>query len=556
MRRLLVLKKSKILSVIALLLCNAILFYIPASASSVDGGDSGDGGNKAASKILFDSASKTMSLVTGLSVGSTADNRIRSIGWLVTITLPDGQNASAVFETNGSDGSTNGYSWTYSYVINEFTIDEGTTGENIAESFFGSKGGTIKMYAYFSWWKAGSSSDSKYNFNGPADGKPGAVSGYFASSGVNYTPSNVTFTKNSDSRFAGAPGVNGVATTYVQAAQIENEWGGDPSSLQDYYPAVGVLEGNDEGGVGDKIINRVYRVDTDVITSVTVTNESAIDLLGATVTFTVDGVTQQSKVVPIPSYGSNLCWFKWHTPSTPGYVTIRATVSGGGFSQVKTESNYIYAFNEQTPPNPKGTDKNPGFTFVEPGTSGATPSVSWGVWNYTITFVTGVNADGSAYAIPVTNWYYTTHSASLSSSLTLTPDTHDPTAFRDATRLWSIKSGYGLQEQVQTAVNTDTPSDVTAVQRVVGFYPEFEYNTYYRIFEQMASGLFELQENKYSMFNSRIQRTPVWYPNGDYTAQTYSFDLWTPGGMLSSYAQDTVHIKGSVFDDYYTRPMN
>ena len=387
------------------------------------------------------------------------------------------------------------------------------------------------MYAYFAWWKAGSSSDSKYNFNGPADGKAGAVSGYFADPSVNYTPSDVTFTKNPDSRFSGAPGTNGVAASYTQAAEIENIWGGNPSSLQDYYPAVGVLNGSDiTGSVGDSIVSRVYRVDTDVITSVTVKNDCTLDILGGTVTFTVDGVTQQSKTVPVPAGGSNLCWFKWHTPSTPGYVSIKAVYSGGGFAQTSSEDNYIYSCDEQTPPDPQGTDTDNGYQFVAPGSSGAATSLSWGVFNYTITFLTGANADGSTYVLPVTNWYYTTHTASLASTLTVTPDSHCPTAYKNGYGKWCMKSGYGIDEQIKASISTDSPSDVTAVQRAAGFYPEFEYGTYYRLFDAMSGGLFRLKTNKYSMYNSMVHFTPVWFPDGDYTAQSYCFDCWTPRG--------------------------
>jgi hypothetical protein len=538
--------------VIALLLISSAITFSLHSFAIGGGGDDDTGG---LNYIKFYSASKTMSLTTSLSVGSTADNRIRSIGWLVTITLPNGQTASAVFESNGSNGTTNGYSWSYSYVIYQFTHDAGTAGENIVESFYNNTGGTIKMYAYFAWWKAGSSSDSKYNFNGPADGKAGAVSGYFADPSVNYTPSDVTFTKNPDSRFSGSPGTNGVAASYTQAAEIENIWGGNPSSLQDYYPAVGVLNGSDiKGSVGDSIVNRVYRVDTDVITSVTVKNDCTLDILGGAVTFTVDGVTQQSKTVPVPAGGSNLCWFKWHTPSTPGYVSIKATYSGGGFAQTSNEDNYIYSCDEATPPRPKPTDTKSGYQFVMPGSSGAAPSLSWGVWNYKITFITGVNADGSAYSIPITNWYYTTHYASLASSLTVTPDSHCPTAYQNGCGQWCMKSGYGIAEQVKTSVNTDSSSDVTAVQRVAGFYPEFEYGTYYRLFDAMSGGLFQLKTNKYSMYNSRCHFTPLWFPDGDYTAQSYCFDCWTPGGMLSCYSTDAIKISGSVFDDWHVFP--
>mgnify|MGYP000904654842 CR=1 FL=1 len=91
--------RKKLISIctgIALLLGSA--FLPPFSASADDWG--GGGSNQ----LKFDDVGKTMGLITSVKGGSTAPNRIRSIGWYVTITTSDGRSSSAVLEKNGDNG--------------------------------------------------------------------------------------------------------------------------------------------------------------------------------------------------------------------------------------------------------------------------------------------------------------------------------------------------------------------------------------------------------------------------------------------------------------------
>ena len=49
-----------------------------------------------------------------------------------------------------------------------------------------------------------------------------------------------------------------------------------------------------------------------------------------------------------------------------------------------------------------------------------------------------------------------------------------------------------------------------------------------------------------------IFKTPIWYPDGEYTVKYAVYDLWTPAGMLTGNTYALIRINGSMYDDYYT----
>ena len=66
-----------------------------------------------------------------------------------------------------------------------------------------------------------------------------------------------------------------------------------------------------------------YRVDTDVITPVTLYAGSEINPDSpATVSFSINGSTYRMNNIVIPSGDSQIAWVKWHTPSEPQDITI------------------------------------------------------------------------------------------------------------------------------------------------------------------------------------------------------------------------------------------
>lgn len=296
--------------------------------------------------------------------------------------------------------------------------------------------------------------------------------------------------------------------------------------------------------------NASYFIGSDVITSVKVTDKSATPVLPgdqAVLTLTVkqaDGSVYitQSKTVVCPHDDSNLLWFKWHTPQLAGTYTLTASVAAPNSTPQPTWTDnlswQVSTLFENLPPDPQATDRFTDYLIPSVPSRTSLPNVSWNEWSY----------DGGSFTKH-------TYTAGLSSSLTVSPGPNTPTAFLSA-GAWTMKSGYGLTETENVSTASNQPAAVTAVQSVTSFYPEFNYETYNRNLEQTSVGVFELPANIYSIFQSRVHFTPVDFPDGTYTVQSYAYNTWTPAGMISAYSTGSIHIQGAVFDDWYTHPGN
>ena len=128
------------------------------------------------------------------------------------------------------------------------------------------------------------------------------------------------------------------------------------------------------------------------------------------------------------------------------------------------------------------------------------------------------------------------------------PDGKNPTAMGD-----TMKSGYGINENVTASVSAG--GECTGIQNAVTYFPEFGYKKYWRLLEKTGSQ-FEFKNNEYSTYNNRTHFTPIWYPDGRYTAYTWVLDCWTPAGMLSLNLTDSVNISGNVYDDWHIAPTH
>jgi hypothetical protein len=80
-------------------------------------------------------------------------------------------------------------------------------------------------------------------------------------------------------------------------------------------------------------IDYEYRVNTEVITSVTVSGAQADPDHPVTVNFTIGGQTYTVGGVYYTEGDSQLVWVRWTTPATPQIMTIHVSVSDGGFSK-------------------------------------------------------------------------------------------------------------------------------------------------------------------------------------------------------------------------------
>lgn len=142
------------------------------------------------------------------------------------------------------------------------------------------------------------------------------------------------------------------------------------------------------------------------------------------------------------------------------------------------------------------------------------------------------------------------YTASLIASSNIIPDTKVPTANGSI-----MKSGYGVNNVVKSLFSSNASSShITGAQTAISYFPEFQYQTYWRLLDLIIRGYssqLEFKQNPYSTYNQRSHFSPVWYPDGEYSVYTYLLDAWTPDGMLSMNLNGSVNIQGSVFDDWH-----
>ena len=302
-----------------------------------------------------------------------------------------------------------------------------------------------------------------------------------------------------------------------------------------------------------------YRVDTDVITPVTLYAGSEINPDGpATVTFTIKGSTYRMNNIVIPEGDSQLAWVKWHTPSEPQDITITVRTNRGTLSQTTIKAKVV-DLSSNDPPDPKATDTagswRPSSVPSREEKSYAAWSVWWAQWHpYWVWHSTG---DDDGYWVDE-GWYdffRDNYSASMTATTRIEPDEKVPTAAGN-----TMKSGYGVSNTVTATVSTSAPmSHYTYGQTAVSYFPEFNYTTYWRLLDRLSSGKtarFQFAENIYSTYKQRVHFSPVWFPDGSYTVNTHVMDIWTPAGMLCANLTDSVTISGSLYDDWHIAPGN
>jgi hypothetical protein len=311
-----------------------------------------------------------------------------------------------------------------------------------------------------------------------------------------------------------------------------------------------------------------YRVNTDVVTSVTLSSDNEINPDSpASVTFHILGSSCTRTNIVIPKGESQLVWVKWHTPRTPQTVTIRVTSSKGSLS-AGTITAKVENLVGHEPPDPTATDRNDSFQTPDVPEKAASASRSWNVWSakwhqnwkWHEHWVWNSDRkrweDNGWWVKDGGYWIYTSteYRAVLSSSMRLLPDDKDPTAKGKL-----MKSGYGVKISVSGRVRTSSSTaNITGAQTAVTYFPEFSYRTYWRLLDPKRDGLssaFHFKINQYSTYGRRVHFTPLWYPDGTYTAYTYLEDAWTPAGMLSANLTDYVKIKGNVYDDWHVGPQ-
>lgn len=312
-----------------------------------------------------------------------------------------------------------------------------------------------------------------------------------------------------------------------------------------------------------------YRVNTEVITAITISGGQSDPDKPVSATFSVNGRSYRVSNIYYPEGDSQLAWIRWTTPSTPQTMTINVSVNGGGSASKATIHVKVVDLDKNPPPNPVADDRNDGFTKPSITNKAQKTSTNWRIWR----------PWWQEHWVWISDWDYCDHgedgghwvdngwwedqgwwmfdndqySASLSASMSVRPDEKSPTANGK-----TLKSGYGLNQTVTANVSTNQSSAVTRAQNAVTYFPEFQYQTYWRLLERMGSGYsarFEFKVNQYSTYGRRTHFTPIWYPDGSYTPHTWLLDSWTPGGMLSMNLTDSLNIRGNLWSDWHIAPQ-
>ena len=122
-------------------------------------------------------------------------------------------------------------------------------------------------------------------------------------------------------------------------------------------------------------------------------------------------------------------------------------------------------------------------------------------------------------------------------------------------------SGYGFTTScsliLSTLNGTLTPLSTayTNAQTASLYLPENKYSSLtnkYCSLNKIATNIFDLPNNTVAPGNARLHYVPLWFPDGNYTTQTYVTDIWTPAGMMSGFfLSNNIMISKSVYDDWY-----
>ncbi|WP_317854762.1 hypothetical protein [Chakrabartyella piscis] len=384
------------------------------------------------------------------------------------------------------------------------------------------------------------------------------VGGSLRSSMVSLTHKNLPLAMFLEVSDLGYPAWTGSTTSAATDADIKSSLG------------LGVVRFEEEPETPQiSVYDYEYRVNTEVITSVYVSGGQSDPDDDTTVYFTIDGTRYSVSNVYYPSGDGQLVWVKWTTPSEPQEMVINVSVSGPGDVSSATITCNIVDLDENPPPNPVADDRNDSFSYENVPSRTEVTSAQWSVWDpwwqeYWVDngywkSSSWTDSEGNTHTSRSWKskwedegwWEFDCdiYTASLSASMELSNDTYNPTATGN-----TLKSGYGVNISVESSASTTQSSAITRTPNAVSYFPEFYYDTYWRLLERMTSGTsstFEFQKNVYSTYNNRTHFTPIWYPDGSYTVNTWLIDVWTPSGMLSVNLTDSLTISGNLWDDWH-----
>ncbi len=312
-----------------------------------------------------------------------------------------------------------------------------------------------------------------------------------------------------------------------------------------------------------------YRTDTEVITSVYVSGGQSDPDNPTTVTFDILGTDYTVGNIYYPEGDGQLAWVKWTTPLEPQEFEIDVSVDGTGHVSKATINVKIVDLDKNPPPNPVADDRNDDFEYADIPQRAEQDKLEWTVWDpwwqeywvdrgrwkssswtdsegnrHSSSYWSSKWVDEGWWEFDLDRYY-----ATLDAEMELVNDPKNPTATST-----SLKSGYGVNIHVESKVASNQSTAVSKTPNAVSYFPEFAYDTYWRLLERTKTGsssTLEFQENVYSTYRNRTHFTPIWMPDGPYEVNTWLIDYWTPAGMLSANLSDSLTIKGNLWQDWH-----
>jgi hypothetical protein len=307
----------------------------------------------------------------------------------------------------------------------------------------------------------------------------------------------------------------------------------------------------------------VLKAGYDAVVSAWIDNTGKISSPSVDVSMTINGQTYTDNIcVPTATrnyptgnhpLGGNLASFRFHVPDTPGTyeITIKAdpeskiaeenennnTTTITVTVQAETMTPMIDAGSSALKSNYNGSTAKPSYT--------STNSLAWNE----------VRQTGKK------TYETVSYSASLTTDFILSPG--DYVAYPESERADVIESGFGLEADATVSLtsNCSDPDKLVGPQYLYVYYPETNYGnstnsgfeSYHETMERISgteySGVWALQENPFSSLEyPRVHYTPLWYPDGQYTAVCMALNSWTPAGKLSYGTEDSVIISGDMYD--------
>ena len=288
----------------------------------------------------------------------------------------------------------------------------------------------------------------------------------------------------------------------------------------------------------------------EAVVSITVSDLTAQPVPSVPIRMTI-GDTMLTETICIPGNGSNLAVFRFTVPDIAGDYAVTFTADPDNIIGEVNENNNVLSEDitvvellvsvVHDPDNAETEQYYTTYGLFDVPMVSSSNNHTW----------QEVRQENGSY---VTKTYW----AKLTTLFDIAPD--DRIAQSDNPD--TMESGFGISVSCTTTLTTnyDHPEKLVGAQMVWVRYPESAYgqiSEWQNVNDSMEAKTGQAGEtlitwqykvNPYSVIGSRLHYTPLWFPDGSYTALAQAFYAWSPVGQLFGFETDGVTISGDMYD--------